>query len=32
MKSLKRFLLCLLALLVSSMANALDFEVNSIYY
>lgn len=32
MKSLRRFLLCLLALLVSSMANAFDFEVDGIRY
>ena len=32
MKSLRRFLLCLLALLVSSMANALEFEVDGIKY
>ncbi len=32
MKSLRRFLLCLLALLISIAANALDFEVNGIKY
>ena len=32
MKSLRRFLFCLLALLVSSMANALNFEVDGIKY